>query len=44
MGRTAEGIPLILHGIATTRAIGTNILAPFILMTLAEVHETAARS
>jgi predicted ATPase len=43
MGQTAEGIPLLLDGIGLSRAIGTNMLAPFILMTLADVYETTGQ-
>ena len=43
IGQAAEGIPLLLDGIGLTRAVGTNMLAPFILMTLADVHETTGQ-
>ena len=43
IGQAAEGIPLLLDGIGLSRAIGANMLAPFILMTLADVHETTGQ-
>jgi predicted ATPase len=43
MGQTAEGIPLLVDAIGISRTIGTNMLTPFILMTLAEVHEVTGQ-
>jgi tetratricopeptide (TPR) repeat protein len=37
VGQAAEGIPLLLRGIADMRATGCNVMAPFVLTTLAEV-------
>jgi predicted ATPase len=41
-GQAAEGIPLILQGLAVRRAMGTNLL-PFLRTTLAEVYGMAGR-
>jgi predicted ATPase len=38
VGQAAEGIPLMLQGIAVTRTMDTKMLAPFILMALAEIY------
>ena len=43
MGQAAEGIPLLLQGIAICRAAGANLLLPFFLTTLAEVYGMAAQ-
>ncbi len=43
VGQTAEGIPLILKGIADLSATGCNILRPFFLMVLAQVYGTSAQ-
>ncbi len=44
VGQAEEGIPLLLQGIAIRRAAGTNLLLPFFLTTLAEVHGMAAQA
>ena len=43
VGQAAEGIPLLLQGVAIRRAAGTNLLLPFFLTTLAEVYGMAAQ-
>ena len=43
VGQAAEGIPLLVQGIAIRRAAGTNLLLPFFLTTLAEVYGMAAQ-
>ena len=43
VGQAAEGIPLILQGLADLRATGCNVLVPFFLTTLAEVYGMAAQ-
>jgi len=43
LGHTAEGIPLLVQGLAIFRANGSNLLLPFFLTTLAEVHGMAAQ-
>jgi class 3 adenylate cyclase/predicted ATPase len=42
-GQAAEGVPLVLKGIADLSATGCIILTPFLLMTLAEVYGTAVQ-
>jgi predicted ATPase len=42
-GQAAEGIPLILQGLASFRATGANLLMPFYLTTLAEVYGMASQ-
>jgi class 3 adenylate cyclase/tetratricopeptide (TPR) repeat protein len=43
VGQAAEGIPLLLRGITDMRATGCNVMAPFVLTTLAEVYGMAAQ-
>jgi predicted ATPase len=43
VGQAAEGIPLILKGVAIWRATGANLMTPSYLVTLAEVYGMAAR-
>jgi predicted ATPase len=43
VGQAAEGIPLILQGVAIWRATGANLMTPSYLITLAEVYGMAAR-
>jgi class 3 adenylate cyclase/predicted ATPase len=43
VGQTAEGIPLLLQGLADLRATGCSVLLPFFLTTLAEVYGMAAQ-
>ena len=43
MGQAAEGIPLILEGLANFRATGCNLVMPFFLTTLAEIYGMAAQ-
>jgi class 3 adenylate cyclase/predicted ATPase len=43
VGQAAEGIPLLLRGIADMRATGCNVMVPFALTTLAEVYGMAAQ-
>jgi predicted ATPase len=43
VGQAAEGIPLLLRGIADMRATGLNVMTPFALTTLAEVYGMAAQ-
>ena len=43
VGQAAEGIPLLLQGLAIRRAAGTNLLLPFFLTILAEVYGMAAQ-
>jgi len=43
VGQVAEGIPLLLQGLATYRGTGAKLGYPFALMTLAEVHGMAAQ-
>jgi predicted ATPase len=42
-GQSTEGIPLLLEGIADTRAIGCKVMLPFYLTTLAEVCGMAGK-
>jgi hypothetical protein len=44
MGRTTEGLSLMLRGIATYRATGCNVLTPFWLTALAEAYAMAGQS
>jgi predicted ATPase len=41
--QTGEGLPLLLNGIDGLRAMGCNILIPFLLMTLAEAYGMAGQ-
>jgi predicted ATPase len=43
VGQVAEGIPILLHGLATYRGTGAKLGYPFALTTLAEVHGMAAQ-
>ena len=43
VGQAAEGIPLLLQGIAIRRAAGSNLLLAFYLTTLAEAYAMAAQ-
>ena len=43
LGQAAEGIPLILEGLANWRATGCNVALPFFSTTLAEIYGMAAR-
>jgi predicted ATPase len=43
VGQAAEGIPLLLQGIATVRATGAKLTFPFYLTMLAEVYGMAAQ-
>jgi class 3 adenylate cyclase/tetratricopeptide (TPR) repeat protein len=43
MGQAAEGIPLLLQGVVDLGATGGNLMIPFFLMTLAEIHGMAAQ-
>ena len=43
VGQTAEGIPLLLQGLADLRATGCSVLLPFFLTTFAEVYGMAAQ-
>ena len=43
LGQAAEGIPLILEGLANWRATGCNVAVPFFSTTLAEIYGMAAR-
>ena len=43
VGQAAEGIPLLLQGVAIRRAAGTNLLLPFFLTIVAEVYGMAAQ-
>ena len=43
IGQAAEGIPLLLQGIAIRRAAGSNLLLAFYLTTLAEAYGMAAQ-
>jgi predicted ATPase len=41
VGQAAEGIPLLLQGLAILRAAGCNVLSPFFFTTLAEIYGMA---
>jgi predicted ATPase len=43
VGQAAEGIPLLLQGMALYRATGSSVMAPFVLTMLAEVYGMAAQ-
>ena len=43
IGQAAEGIPLLLQGVAIRRAAGSNLLLAFYLTTLAEAYGMAAQ-
>jgi len=43
LGQRAEGIPLLLQGLAIYRATGANLAMPFFLTTLAEVYGMGAQ-
>jgi predicted ATPase len=43
LGKAAEGIPLILQGIAIARSAGVNLLSSFVLTTLAQTYERAGQ-
>jgi tetratricopeptide (TPR) repeat protein len=43
IGQAAEGIPLLLQGVAIRRDAGTNLLLPFFLTIVAEVYGMAAQ-
>ena len=43
MGGSEEGIPLLVQGLAVYRNTGANLLVPFYLTMLAEVHGMAAQ-
>ena len=43
VGQAAEGIPLLLQGVAIRRAAGTNLLLPFFLTIVAEVYGMAGQ-
>jgi predicted ATPase len=43
VGQAADGIPLVLQGLAIYHATGANLTKPFFLMTLAELYGKAAR-
>jgi predicted ATPase len=43
LGQAAEGIPLLLQGLAIYRGTGSNLLSSFFLMTLAEVYGMAGQ-
>jgi predicted ATPase len=43
LGQGAEGIPLSLQGVADFGATGCNVMAPFVLSTLAEAYWLAAQ-
>jgi predicted ATPase len=43
IGQAAEGIPLLLQGVAIRRHAGTNLLLPFFLTIVAEVYGMAAQ-
>jgi class 3 adenylate cyclase/tetratricopeptide (TPR) repeat protein len=43
LGESAQSIPLLVEGIAICRATGCNLLMPFFLTTLAEIHGLAGQ-
>jgi class 3 adenylate cyclase len=43
LGQAAEGIPLLIQGLATYRASGANLMTPFDLTLLAEVYGMAGQ-
>jgi predicted ATPase len=43
MGESAQGIPLLVEGIAICRATGCNVMMPFFLTILAEIYGLAGQ-